>query len=153
LDNHRLCGVLLALCLVLALPAWAATTRHDDFETGLAIGRSEAMLDQIATMLGMPEEDGTGTQEPETLRQLVRRYIEELPVACDGYRIEASICIGSYEPSWLQTSDSGWPEPLLRSRAEEILDRVTSLWSSLCRERAAHTADNRPDSNALCHIE
>ncbi len=110
-----------------ALASFDATAQPPDDDAILTIdtGRLVAMLDQVATLMKLPEVEQPPSQNPtEVLDFVVKRYRTLLHVACERTIVEGPRCGEAYAP-YLQ------PEPV-------------SL-PVLRREVDGHAADIRSD--------
>ncbi len=124
-----------ALAMVFcALASFDATAQPPDDDAILTIdtGRLVAMLDQVSTLMKLPEVEQPPSQNPtEVLDFVVKRYRTLLHVACERTIVEGPRCGEAYAP-YLQPEPVSLP--VLRREVDDAQDHVLPFWQAVCAE-------------------
>lgn len=134
------------MAVLAAFGSWNANAQPPDDDAILAIesGRLVAMLDQVSTLMKLPEAEQPSTPgAAAALGFAVARYNTLLRAACGKMIVEEAECRTAYAPP-LQ------PEPvpagILRLEMDDAQARISRFWQTVCAK-----LDDR--KNPSCQME
>lgn len=111
-----------------------AIAQSPDEDTALAIdtGRMIVMLDQVSTLMKLPEKEEAPSESPvEALDFVVARYNVLKEKACARDIVEGAQCDAVYAPA-LQAAPVSLP--VLRREVDDVENRILPFWEEVCAE-------------------
>ena len=141
LTRMVLAAMFLTVSMVRALAATPVQTRAEDqaVQQTIEAGRLNAMMDQVAVLLGIPNGDGAASNAHEDafseLSGAVRSYNRLVVVACDQEIFAHGTCPETYGPDWLSRPPQTASD--LQLDIDDATQRIEPFWSAVCAARDA----------------